>query len=31
VVPFLVSDLFHLVLLILFPIMALWLPELMQS
>jgi len=30
VVPFLMSDIFHLVLLILFPIMALWLPEVMQ-
>lgn len=31
VLPFLVSDLFHLALLILFPAMVLWLPELLQS
>jgi C4-dicarboxylate transporter DctM subunit len=31
VLPFLVSDLFHLLLLILFPVMALWLPGVMGS
>jgi tripartite ATP-independent transporter DctM subunit len=30
VLPFLMSDIFHLVLLILFPVMALWLPEVMK-